>query len=159
LPADVNAYRRIRLDALCRHPDVFGSSYEEESQLNHAEFVRMIESPPGCTLGGFAGSDLVGIAGLYVSSKKKQRHKGCVVGVYVLPEHRRFGLAERLLTELIAEGRRARLRVIELAVTVGNEPARQLYVRLGFQTYGIERFALEIGQDYLDEELMALVLA
>lgn len=154
----MSVYRSIRLDALARHPDVFGSSYEEEARLADAEFLRMMNTPPGFTLGGFADAALVGIAGLYVSSRKKQRHKGSVVGVYVLPDHRRHGLAGRMLAELIAEARRAALRVIELAVTVGNDPARRLYGRLGFQTYGIERLALEVGQDYLDEELMALVL-
>ncbi len=151
-------YRAVRLDALLRHPEVFGSSYDEEAQLDDAEFLRMISQPPGCTLGAFAGDELVGIAGLLVPVRQKQRHKGIIVGVYVVAEHRRFGLARRLVEALIAEARLASLRVVELAVTVGNQPARRLYYRLGFRTYGIERFALAINDSYLDEELMALVL-
>ncbi len=156
--ADVRPYRAVRLDALQRHPEVFGSSYEEEAQLDDAEFQRMISQPPNCTLGAFAGDALVGIAGLVVPVRQKQRHKGIIVGVYVEASHRRHGLARRLIEELIVQARRSSLRVIELAVTVGNQPARRLYYRLGFRTYGIERFALAINDSYLDEELMAMVL-
>lgn len=156
--ADVQPYRAVRLDALLRHPEVFGSSHEEEAQLDDAEFVRMISQPPSSTLGAFAGDELVGIAGLMVPVRQKQRHKGIIVGVYVAAEHRRTGVAQRLVEALIVEARQSSLRVVELAVTVGNQPARRLYYRLGFRTYGIERFALAINDSYLDEELMALML-
>ena len=156
--ADLHPYRAVRLDALLRHPEVFGSSHEEEVQLDDGEFLRMIGQSPNCTLGAFTGNELVGIAGLTVPVRQKQRHKGIIVGVYVVAAHRRAGLARRLVESLIAQARQSSLRVVELAVTVGNQPARRLYYRLGFRTYGIERFALAINDSYLDEELMALVL-
>jgi hypothetical protein len=35
-------------------------------------------------------------------------------------------------------------------------PARQLYLSLGFQSYGIEPKSLKIGEHYVDDELMVL---
>ena len=155
--SDAAAYRTVRLDALRLHPEVFGSSYEEESQYPLAEFARFI-SPPDTVIGAFAGDRLVGISGIYVSRKLKQQHKGHIVGVYVDAAHRRAGLARKLVEVVIAEARQAQLRLVQLSVTVGNEAARRLYVRMGFQTYGIERRALLVGETYFDEELMALAL-
>ena len=147
----------MRLEALRRHPEVFGSSYEEESQYPLDEFARSI-SPPDLVLGAFVADRLVGIAGLYVPRKLKQRHKGHIFGVYVDGAHRRSGLARNLVEAIIDEARRARLRLVQLSVTVGNAAARRLYESLGFRRYGIERRALLINGVLCDEELMALDL-
>jgi ribosomal protein S18 acetylase RimI-like enzyme len=155
---DLPAFRRIRLAALQQHPDSFGSSFAEESRYDDAGFARMLPDPPGCTLGAFRGDALAGIANLYVPERLKQRHKGLINGVYVAPQFRRTGLARSLLQGLLAEARRSSLRVVQLSVTVGNEPARRLYAGLGFQTYGIEPRALMVDGRLLDEELMALAL-
>jgi ribosomal protein S18 acetylase RimI-like enzyme len=155
--SDAAAYRTIRLDALRLHPEVFGSSYEEESQYPLEQFAQFL-SPPDTALGAFVGDRLVGTIGLYVPRKLKQQHKGHIVGVYVDAAYRRAGLARALVNAIVAEARQARLRVVQLAVTVGNDAARRLYVRIGFRSYGIERRALLVGDVYFDEELMALEL-
>ncbi len=100
----------------------------------------------------------MGIAGLYVPHRLKQRHKGLINGVYVAPDYRKAGVARALIEALVNEARAVSLRVLQLSVTVGNEPARRLYAELGFQTYGIEYQGLLVGDRYLDEELMALTL-
>lgn len=154
----MEAFRTVRLRALQEHPEAFGSSYQEESQYDDSGFARMLPDPPGCTLGAFDGECLVGIANLHVPARLKQRHKGTINGVYVIPAFRRAGLACALLRALLAEARGAGLRTIQLSVTVGNEPARRLYAGLGFETYGIERRALMVEGRFLDEALMALLL-
>lgn len=108
------------------------------------------------TLGGFVDGVLVGTAALIVSPRLKQRHKGQVVGVYVAPAWRRTGLARALTDRLIDEARSARLIILMLSVTVGNEAARRLYLNAGFVSYGIEPRSLMIGSELVDTELMAL---
>ena len=58
--------------------------------------------------------------------------------------------------------RRARLQPeleqVTLAVASGQATARKLYLELGFQVYGREPQALKVGDTYLDEDLMTLVL-
>jgi predicted lactoylglutathione lyase len=58
--------------------------------------------------------------------------------------------------------RRARvqpdLEQINLAVADGQAAARKLYLQLGFKTYGREPRALKVGNVYVDEDLMVLML-
>jgi len=152
---DLPLYHPLRLEALRCHPEAYGSSFEEEqaSDLSH-----MIGNRPNVTLGAFVDDALVGTAGLIVSQKLKQRHKGHVVGVYVAPAWRRTGLAQALTERLIDEARSARLVALMLSVTVGNEAARRLYLNAGFVPYGIEPRSLMIGSDLMDTELMALLV-
>ncbi len=157
--ADLPAYRMLRLEALASHPEAFGSAWEEETQLDESAFLaHMLPSPPGLRLGAFSRSTLIGTAGMFVAPRAKQRHKATVVGVYVDPAFRGLAVAHRLMTALLAEARQAGLSILQLSVTVGNEPARRIYRAIGFQSYGIERRALRIGDRFVDEELMALDL-
>lgn len=148
-------YRPVRLEALRQHPEAFGAAWEEEQD---SDLSRMIGQPPNLTLGGFAAGALVGTAGFVVSPRIKQRHKGHVVGFYVVPSHRRTGLARHLLDCLIKEARLAGLNVLTLSVSVGNTAAQRLYLKAGFKLYGVEPLGLRIGERYIDEELMALRL-
>src|SRR4051812_15819907 len=118
----------------------------------------MIGLRPSLTLGGFAQHQMVGTAGMVVSPRIKQRHKGHIVGVYVTPAWRGTGLARALTGGLIAHARALGLAVLTLSVTAGNEAARRLYLAAGFTVYGIEPRSLKIGEALLDEELMALLL-
>jgi ribosomal protein S18 acetylase RimI-like enzyme len=152
---DLPLYRPVRLEALRQHPDAFGSSFEEEQD---DDLTRMIGAGPSVTLGGFVGEALAGIAGLVVSPRLKQRHKGHIVGVYVVRSCRRTGLAGALLDRLIQEARASGLVQLTLSVTVGNEAARRLYQDAGFTAYGVEPRSLRVGGVFLDEELMALRL-
>ena len=78
--------------------------------------------------------------------------------VYVDAAHRGTGLARALVEAAIARARDARLSVVHLTVTLGNDAARRLYAELGFRTYGIERRGLCVDGVFHDEELMALDL-
>jgi ribosomal protein S18 acetylase RimI-like enzyme len=93
-----------------------------------------------------------------VSGKRKQRHKGHVVGVYAADPWRRAGLGRALLDRLIQEARADGLMLLTLSVTVGNAEAMRLYGRAGFTVYGVEPLSLRVGDTFLDEELMALRL-
>jgi ribosomal protein S18 acetylase RimI-like enzyme len=152
---DLPLYTALRLRALCDHPAAFGSSYEEEAS---GDLARMIGDPPSATLGAFVGGEMAGTAAVVVSPRIKQRHKGQIVAVYLAPAFRRTGLARALMDALVMEARSQDLVVLTLSVTVGNETARRLYLSAGFTTYGVEPAGLRIGDDFLDDELMALRL-
>jgi ribosomal protein S18 acetylase RimI-like enzyme len=152
---DLPQFRTLRLQALREHPDAFGSSFEEEQGR---DLSYMIGERPNLTLGGFVGDSMAGSAAMIVSPKRKQRHKGHIVGVYVAPPWRRSGLARALLDHLIQEARTTGLMLLTLSVTAGNTAARSLYLHAGFTVYGVEPLSLRIGSDLLDEELMVLRL-
>jgi|HubBroStandDraft_5_1064220.scaffolds.fasta_scaffold166568_2 RimJ/RimL family protein N-acetyltransferase len=156
--SEIAAYRAVRLDALRLHPHAFGSSFEEESVMSLDEFQQRWPPPPGAVFGGFAGDRLVGIAGLLVQNRLKQRHKGFVFGVYVEQGYRHGGLARRLVQATVDLGREIGLRFVWLTVAVGNDNARRIYIDMGFRPYGLERRALLVGDQFVDEEMMALDL-
>jgi len=47
---------------------------------------------------------------------------------------------------------------ILLMATMNQPAARQLYLSLGFESFGCERHALKVGDVYVDEEHMVLPL-
>lgn len=159
---DAEAFRALRLEALRLNPGAFGISVAEWEGLSaEALATRIPAGPPGVILGAFAEtsgrSELVGIAGLQVGEAAKQRHKGLVWGVYVMPSWRRRGVAFALIDGLIAHARGCDgLEILHLSVAGDNGAARALYESRGFVAYGRERHALKLGPgDYRDEDLMA----
>ncbi len=156
--ADLPAFRAVRLDALRLHPRAYGSSYEEEIDYTLDDFAARWPVPPGVMLGGFVADRLVGITGLQVAPRVKQRHKGFIYTVYVDQAVRGRGLAAGLVEAAIATARQAGVRFVWLAVAIGNDGARRIYDRLGFRTFGIEPRGLLVDGEFVDEELMLLDL-
>ncbi len=162
--ADAEAWRELRLRMLREHPDAFGSAYEENVTRPveaFAQRLREAHNPPDSfILGAFEdGGALVGSAGLARESGAKGRHKAVIFSAYVAPEARGRGVGRALMAEAIARAQAVPgLEQLHLAVTTRNTEARSLYASLGFETYGLERHALKLGDRYIDEELMALWL-
>jgi ribosomal protein S18 acetylase RimI-like enzyme len=157
--ADVEAFRRIRLDALRLHPDAFGAAYEDEAVLDSAQFMARLMAPGVTRYGGFtAAGDLVGLVGLQMRTGLKEQHKARLFSMYVDAAHRRTALARQLVEAVIAGARQAGAVVLQLSVAAHNAPARGFYRRMGFTVYGVERRSLKVGERFHDEELMALDL-
>ena len=152
LPEDAALYREIRLEGLRLSPEAFGSTFEVESAKPVELFADRIRDSE--TLGGFEGSEILGIAGLLVNHGPKESHKGRLVGMYVRPKARNRGVGQRLV-EAVIEVARARVELLHLAVVSDNHSARRLYARLGFMEYGFEKKSLKQGGRYTDEVLMA----
>jgi RimJ/RimL family protein N-acetyltransferase len=155
-PHDVAAYREIRLEGLKNHPETFGASWEDELEQPDSWWIERLES--STVFGGWTDrSPLLGVAGFYVLGPTKQRHKGILWGMYVRPAARGTGLAAALLQRVI-EHARPLVEEIRLTVMASNTAAHRLYSAAGFEPYGLERRALKVGENYYDDELMALPL-
>jgi ribosomal protein S18 acetylase RimI-like enzyme len=162
LPAEAAPFWSLRLRALREHPDCFASSPEEEENVPLDVVRARLDSQSPSTnlvLGAFLDDRLVGMAGLRRDSFRKAAHKARLWGMYVAPEHQSRGIGRRLLQVAIDAARKmGGVEQLHLEVVVGNGPARALYLAQGFQSYGVEKRALRIGETYVDEELMFLVL-
>ncbi len=160
-PGDAPAFRALRLEALQREPDAFGSSFAEEAALSEAEHARFIRSgPTRAAFGAFLEGALIGMLGLYAFEQAKTRHKGRIWGVYVRDAHRGRGVAAALLAAAVAFARSVPdLEMLQLTVGVHSGAARRLYETAGFHAYGTERHGMKLGPgDYRDEILMVLDL-
>lgn len=162
--ADASAYQRLRLRMLTEHPEAFGSSAEEEGRLSLADFARRLgDGHEPCERIFFGAIDstasLIGSAGVVFDQRAKQRHRAHVVAMYVAAEQRSLGCARQLLAGCIdAVRERGGIEVVLLKVTQGNGPARALYARSGFSSYGIEPKSIKIAGTDFATELMALTL-
>ncbi len=161
--ADGEAFWNIRLRALRDDPESFGSSYEEILERGIAGATQSLRkrdtSPDNATFGEFEGGTLVGIAGFRREEEVKKRHKGVIWGMYVPREMRGKGIGKALLQAAIAYAKTLpQLEQINLSVVLTSREARQLFISLGFEPYGLERHALKLHDRYFDHELMTLHL-
>jgi RimJ/RimL family protein N-acetyltransferase len=152
LPEDAALYREIRLEALKTEPDWFGSTFERESPEPLEWFADRLRR--AAVFGVFSRGELVGIAGFFIRSGRKEAHKGALWGMYVRPQARGCGIARRLV-EAVIDHARQQVEVLQLTVVKDNAAARRLYARLGFVEYGVERNSLKQNGRYWDEVLMA----
>jgi translation initiation factor 4G len=59
-----------------------------------------------------------------------------VENVATLPEFRRRGLCEQLVSEILERGRARRAKVADVSVFIGNDGAQRVYERCGFEVVG-----------------------
>lgn len=156
---DESEYRRIRLECLRRFPDNFGSRYEEEAAVPVLPFESYIreESPDHFIFGAYPNGKLVGIAGFSRRDRKKTRHRGEIVHMYVDPDHRGQRIGESLLREVIeAAFALDGIESLELSAVASNTSAQKLYEKIGFETFGIQKNYFKDGDRYWDQRFMQM---
>jgi ribosomal protein S18 acetylase RimI-like enzyme len=161
-PTDITQYWQVRNQGLKEFPDAFTTSHEEGAATAPEKLAKRFggENSDDFVIGAFSATDkLLGCTGFERETRTKQRHKGKVIGMYVIPDARGTGLGRKILAALLLEAKQLDgLEQIILSVTHSNEGARLLYISMGFITFGIERNAIKVGQNYYDKEFMALNL-
>jgi ribosomal protein S18 acetylase RimI-like enzyme len=159
---DQDVFWALRLRAVTEHPEAFGWTPAEVLAASPEERGQWFVEDRGddnVMLGAFLDGVLMGTLGLSRGGRAKMRHRASIRSVYVAPGARGRGIAARLLAEAIKRARSmAGVEVLDLSVGVANAPARRLYEGFGFEVYGVERWALKVGDGSVDEALMALRL-
>ncbi|GGF41705.1 hypothetical protein GCM10011321_35380 [Youhaiella tibetensis] len=153
--ADVAAYRKIRFEALSRHPEAYASSPESFAQRSDGELAALLGRMS--FYGAFAEAGLGGILAYARADGERERHRGWIYQVYVQPALRGTGCAMGLLEAALDEARGEVLQV-HLGVGAHNRPAIRLYERAGFEIYGTEPRSLNVNGRYVDEHLMVRFL-
>lgn len=143
---DWPAFRMLRLKALSEHPESFGSSFEEESNMSDEAFKTGFNN---CDIfGAFEANQMVGCGGFFVLSQSKMCHRGVLFSMYCNAQNRNKGIADALVKAIISH---AKSRVIQLHATVvtTNQAALRLYEKNGFKIYGTEPRSLKMGNQFL----------
>ena len=149
--ADLADYAELRRRALAEEPLAFAASPETDV------VVQIGKAPDWMLFGALEGQLLAGSVGLIRSRHPKASHKMQLWGMYVLPTHRRQGIAARLLDAAIAHARSTPgVEWIQLGVTDDAAEARRVYARAGFVVWGVEVDALRFEGRAVGEEHMAL---
>ena len=161
MAGDAPVYFAFRLAGLAESPLAFGRSAEEyqHEPLGTVAAGLAEIADERVTLGAFLEGELVGAMTAVRESTLKRRHKGSIYAVYVSPAARGQRVGETLLSALLAwAGDASGLEQLHLAVSVTQEPARRLYLRQGFQVYGLEPKALRVNGADVDDEWMVRFL-
>lgn len=154
---EAKGYWELRLEALQKHPAAFGAAYEESVLLPMEEVEKRIgQDSSNYILGAFtAEGQLIGTVGFKREQSLKLKHKAFIWGVYVSENYRGEGIAKQLMVEVIHRGKQLEgLKQVTLSVVTTNGAALDLYRKLGFESYGVERNALEYKSQGYDEEMM-----
>jgi ribosomal protein S18 acetylase RimI-like enzyme len=158
---EVAAYWNLRLEALEREPQSFAESAEEHRATPiELAAARLREADDASfVLGTFLSGELVGMAGFFREKHLKARHKGRIWGVYVRANCRGQGIGRALFSALLEKVKALPgLEQVILTVSGRQVAAKTLYRMLGFETFGVERAALKVGDQYFDEEYIVLRL-
>jgi ribosomal protein S18 acetylase RimI-like enzyme len=157
---DAAEWLRLRIEALEGDPEAFSASLEEYRSLSLEEVKRRLWSTDDAfVVGAFDHGRLVGTAGFFREKGPKTRHKGHVWGVYVTPEARSKSIGRKIMGKLLERGWGiAGVEQILISVATTQAAARKLYQSLGFESFGREPRALKIGDRFIDEENMILLV-
>jgi RimJ/RimL family protein N-acetyltransferase len=153
--SDAALYRDIRLEALKKNPEAFGSTFEREDAQPLSWFEAVVVRAD--VFGAFLDGALMGIAGYAAQEGSKQAHKGRLWGMYVRTAGRNANLGKKLVAAVLDHAR-GRVEMVQLSVVSENEAARRLYEAMGFVEYGYEKQALKHDGKYYDEILMVKFL-
>ena len=157
-PADAEAYRAVRLRALCEQPPAFGSLPEDEPNLSETA-ARLAQSDDRSFFGAFQDEQLIGIIRLSRYSALNEKHRAYIAGLYVLPPFRRSGCGRALIRQALSRAANLPgIRRVNLTVVTQQEVAIRLYQSIGFSIYGTELETFSRAECFYDEHLMTLKL-
>jgi len=159
--SDAKSYWDLRLEALKNNPEAFSSSYEEaiKREFPVETVLKNLSTEGTFTFGAFNDQELIGVVTLVQEFTSKLHHRANIFAMYVSPKFRRLSVGKALLLTAINHAKSiGAIEKINLEVIATNDRAKNLYIKMGFKTYGLEERALKINNDYYDSEYMVLFL-
>lgn len=144
--------KELRLDALRKEPQAFGSSYERELAYpdeKWQERLRGIEKGESYVFVAKRDGRPVGMVMGGRTEEDRSRRSAHVWGLYVDGSARRRGIA-RALMEKVIEGfvKNPDVMVVKVEVNPQQEAALKLYLSLGFKETGTSKWKMGDGLEH-----------
>ena len=127
-------FRKLKLRDLAEIEEIERSSYP--TPWSRSMFAGELAKPSSICLGAFEGETEALVGYLIISRYVDAWH---VMNIAVADEHRRRGIATRLMERLFEITSSDGARGYTLEVRVSNEAAIKLYESLGFKARGVRR--------------------
>ncbi|HYF65464.1 MAG TPA: GNAT family N-acetyltransferase [Herpetosiphonaceae bacterium] len=155
---DLDRYRALRLEALGRHPEVYGGDHATEAARSEEAWrdraAAMVGSDSQTMFVAEAGGALVGMTGIFRGFAPKLAHGATIYSVYVRPEWRGARITDHLIERCLDWARPLGVTIVYLAVVTSNASAIRCYARCGFSAYGVQPAVIHHAGQYHDELLM-----
>jgi len=120
------------------------------------DYIRMHGENRGLLLLARSSGKLIGSCSLIRGSAPYNEHI-CSLGLFISKSHRGIGIGTSLIEKSIKWCNKNSIQKIELEALCNN-PAVNLYKRLGFEVEGCKRRAIKKGKRYIDLLIMAKCL-
>ena len=153
---DVEAFRRVRLEALARDPDAFASTHAEWQALPEAAWAERLTMHPVFAL--FENGEPAGLAGLMRHVPSRMAHRASLIMMYVRASLRGHGGAAGLLDAVAAQVVADGILQLELSVSTENPRAVSFYRKSGFEIVGRVPRGFAFDGRFVDEFLMVRAL-
>ncbi|GIU81479.1 MAG: ribosomal-protein-alanine N-acetyltransferase [Acidobacteria bacterium] len=130
-PAPPTEYK-IKVATLDRIDEIYKvhqKCFKREERYSKSIFNHLLSSPTAIGYCVFTSDDKI-VGSIFVTLE--ENGVGHISTIGILPEHRRRGLAQRLLSHVEEMLKEKGLTIIRLEVRVSNIPAQNLYRKLGF---------------------------
>lgn len=148
---DATLWRDLRLEALAKHPEAFGSTHDDWAGRPLSDFADRLEQ--ACILGAFKSETLVGCMAL-----DSANGRGEITGVFVRRDLRGRGVARALLKAQKRQAQQRGVSQLYLTVAETNRPALRFYERAGFRRIEEPSRALARDGQLLDLITMTMEL-
>lgn len=159
VPADAVKIRDLRLEGLQAHAEAFGADYETDKNLPMSFWEKNSEGDAMKTVFvAESNSALVGASGIRRFDSSKMSHAAVVWGVYVSAKYRGEKVGEKLINACLDWAKQKNLLSVKLAVATTNASAIRLYVKCGFEVYGLDPQVIKANGIFYDELLMVRYL-
>lgn len=152
---DMDAFKRIRLEALEADPASFASSHAQWRDCNDERWRKELFFP---VFAAFELSVPVGIMAVRPKWPARVSHRACLTSVYIRKYFRGTGLAFDIFQAVASWAYGSGHRQLDLSVHGDNAPAIRFYEKLGFLTVGRIPEGYWDGAKSADELLMTLRL-
>ena len=134
IPDDLILYRDLRAKSVATDSRTLITTPEEESRKTDEELrKRLVEQ---YVIAAFQDDQPVGMATLMQYQGEYRRHVAEVLRVFVSPDHRRQGIAKKLMEALEIYAKSVNIECMELHVVADNNSAIDMYISLGYKEYG-----------------------
>jgi GNAT superfamily N-acetyltransferase len=131
--ADAEDYAKIRLEALLKAPDAFGSVHEEVATFPMRRFEEQLRN--GCYFLAYDGDEVIGTSSYAHYSLNRRRHAG-LYGMFVTSQWQGQGVATELVNAVRHQAHLAGYRELYLSVNPAMARAVAFYEREGFRDTG-----------------------
>jgi RimJ/RimL family protein N-acetyltransferase len=160
-PADAEALFELRRRALVEEPFAFLASPEDDAASSPESIRALLAGRAGDAVFGAVERDqLIGMAAVSRDRPVKAAHRVCIWGVFVDRQHRRQGVASRLLLAVLNHARGLDgVGTAYLSVSEKTPGAKRLYESVGFAVWGVEPDCIRIAGESACEYHLSMAVS